>query len=147
MLGFSQFRDLDRLTEQLLGTPSGSVRAPRFMPIDLYRGGDHYVLHADLPGVDPGSVDLSVDGGLLTIRAERTAPAEDGSVQWLGSERFAGHYQRQLTLGEDFDASGIEATYDNGVLTVTIPVAEKAKPRRIQVSTATEQTAIESNSA
>ncbi|MBA2509327.1 MAG: Hsp20/alpha crystallin family protein, partial [Nocardioidaceae bacterium] len=81
MLRFDPFRDIDRLTEQVLGTQAGSARAPRFMPMDLYRSGDHYVLHADLPGIDPGSIDLSVDGGNLTIRAERTSRPEE-SVQW-----------------------------------------------------------------
>ena len=145
MLRFDPFRDLNRLTEQVLGTPAGSARAPQFMPMDLYRSGDHYVLHADLPGIDPGSVDISVDGGNLTIQAERSAPVNDG-VRWLASERFAGRYMRQLALGTDVEESGIEATYSNGVLTVTIPVAERAKPRRIEVSTADEQTAISAGS-
>jgi HSP20 family protein len=132
VLRFDPFRDLDRLTEQMLGAPLGSGRAPRFMPMDLYRSGDHYILHADLPGVDPGSVDVSVDNGTLTIRAERSGRTEE-SVQWLTSERFTGTYMRQLSLGDGIDADRIEATYENGVLTVTIPMAEKAKPRRIQV--------------
>ncbi len=133
MLRFDPFRDLDRLTEQVLGAPAGSARAPRFMPMDLYRAGDHYVLHADLPGVDPGSIDVSVDGGTLTIRAERTARTEE-SVQWVASERFSGRYMRQLALSDDVDPGGIDATYENGVLTVSLPVAERAKPRKIQVA-------------
>lgn len=132
VLRFDPFRDLDRLTEQMLGVPAGSARAPRFMPMDLYRSGDHYVVHADLPGIDPGSVDVSVDSGTLTIRAERSARTEQ-SVQWLASERFTGSFMRQLSLGEGVDADRIAATYENGVLTVTIPIAEKAKPRRIEV--------------
>jgi HSP20 family protein len=141
VMRFDPFRDLDRLTEQLLGVPVGSTKAPRFMPMDLYRSGDHYVLHADLPGVDPGSVDVSVDNGTLTVRAERSGRTEE-SVEWLTSERFAGSYMRQLTLGEGVDADRIAATYENGVLTVTIPMAEKAKPRRIQIGTETGQTVI-----
>jgi HSP20 family protein len=133
MLRFDPFRDMDRLTEQLLGVPAGTARAPRFMPMDLYRSGDHYVLHADLPGVDPGSVDLNVDGGVLTIRAQRTSRSEEG-VQWISSERFTGTFQRQLSLGEGIDEGKISATYENGVLTVSIPVAEKAKPRRIEIA-------------
>ena len=133
MLRFDPFRDLDRLTEQMLGVPAGSARAPPFMPMDLYRSGDHYVLHADLPGVDPGSVDVNVDNGTLTIRAERSGRTEE-SVQWISSERFTGSYLRQLALGDGIDAEHIHATYDNGVLTVTIPVAEKAKPRRIEIA-------------
>ncbi len=133
MLRFDPFRDFDRLTEQLLGVPSGSARAPRFMPMDLYRSGDHYVLHADLPGIDPGSVDVNVDNGTLTIRAERTGRTEEG-VQWIASERFTGTYMRQLSLGEGIDTERISATYANGVLTVTLPVAEKAKPRKVSIA-------------
>jgi HSP20 family protein len=141
VLRFDPFRDLDRLTEQMLGVPAGTARAPRFMPMDLYRSGDHYVLHADLPGVDPGSVDVSVDNGTLSIRAERSGRAEE-SMEWLTSERFTGSYLRQLSLGDGIDADRIAATYENGVLTVTIPIAEKAKPRRIQIDTTTGRTVI-----
>lgn len=132
MLRFDPFRDIDRLTEQLLGSPAGSARTPRFMPLDLYRSGDYYVLHADLPGVDPGSVDVSVDSGTLTITAQRSAHNE-ADVQWVSSERFTGTFQRQISLSEGLDPEGISATYENGVLTVTLPVARAAKPRRIQV--------------
>jgi HSP20 family protein len=145
VLRFDPFRDLDRLTEQMFGLQAGSARAPRFMPMDLYRSGDHYVLHADLPGVDPGSVDVSVDSGTLTIRAERSGRAEE-SVEWLTSERPTGSYMRQLSLGDGIDADHIAATYANGVLTVTIPMAEKTKPRRIQIDTATENVVIGSAS-
>ena len=88
---------------------------------------------ADLPGVDPGSVDVSVDNGTLTLTAHRSARSED-SVQWLASERFFGTYRRQLALGEGIDSTKISATYENGVLTVTIPLAERAKPRRVEVT-------------
>lgn len=141
VMRFDPFRDLDRLTEQLLGVPVGSTRAPRFMPMDLYRSGDHYVLHADLPGVDPGSVDVSVDNGTLTVRADRSGRTED-SVEWLTNERFTGSYLRQLALGDGVDADRIAATYENGVLTVTIPMAEKAKPRRIDIDTKHRQTVL-----
>ena len=133
MLHPDPFRDINRLTEQLLGASAGSARAPRFMPMDLYRSGDHYVLHADLPGVDPGTVDVSVDGGILTVKAQRSERTEH-DVQWLTSERFTGSYLRQLSLGQDIDADHIAATYENGVLTVTLPVAERAKPRRIEIT-------------
>jgi HSP20 family protein len=133
VLRFDPFRDFDRFTEQLLGTPSGSARAPRFMPMDLYRSGDHYVLHADLPGIDPGSVDVHVENNVLTIKAERTERTDEG-VQWIASERFAGTYMRQISLGDGIDADKIHATYANGVLTVTLPVAERAKPRRVDVA-------------
>lgn len=132
VLRFDPFRDLDRLTEQMLGTPVGTRRTPRFMPMDLYRAGDHYVVKADLPGVDPGSIDVSVDNGVLTIRAERTGPSED-SAEWIAGERFTGSYMRQLSLGDGIDTDGIHAGYEHGVLTVTVPIAEKAKARKIEV--------------
>ena len=141
VLRFDPFRDVDRLSEQLLGVPVGSRRAPRFMPMDLFKSGDHYVLLADLPGVDPGSVDVSVDNGTLTIRAERSGRSDD-AVEWIASERFAGSYMRQLSLGEGINAADIAATYENGVLSVSIPLAEKAKPRKIDVTTTAGQQAI-----
>ncbi|MET0716607.1 MAG: Hsp20/alpha crystallin family protein, partial [Mycetocola sp.] len=125
------FAEFDRLTAGLLGARSG----PRVMPVDLYRDADQYVLNADLPGVDPGSVDIDVDGQLLTIRAQRTAGSAQG-VKWLAQERPAGSYLRQFSIGEGVDSSAISATYDNGVLSVIIPVSEKAKPRRIEVKAA-----------
>lgn len=132
VLRFDPFRDMDRLAEQVLGAAAGTRRAPRFMPMDLYRSGDHYVVKADLPGVDPGSVDVNVDSGLLTIRAERTGLADE-SAEWIAGERPTGTFQRQLALGDGIDPDGIHATYENGVLTVTVPVAAKAKARRIEV--------------
>jgi len=130
-MSFDPFGELDRLTGSLLQNRPG----PRFMPVDLYRDGDRYVLSADLPGIDPGSVDIDVDGQLLTIRAQRTVSSADGA-KWLVQERPAGSYLRQFSLGEGLDMEMISATYDNGVLSVIIPVSEKAKPRRIQVQTA-----------
>ena len=132
MLRFDPFTDVDSLTQTLLGLDSGSPRRPRFMPMDLYKVDDHYVLHADLPGIDPGSIDIDVDAGVLTLAAHRSQ-AEDG-VQWLTSERFSGRYRRQVSLGEDIDVDRISASYDNGVLSVILPVAERAKPRRIQIT-------------
>lgn len=130
---FDPFHTMDRLAEELMGTGAGTARSPRFMPMDLYRSGDHYVLHADLPGIDPGSVDVAVDNGVLTIRAERSARTED-AVQWLANERFTGTFTRHLSLGDGIDAEHIKATYHNGVLTVTIPVQEQSRRRRIDVS-------------
>lgn len=128
---YDPFRDLDRMASALFE----SRRGPRRMPMDLYRDGDHYVLSADLPGIDPGSVDIDVDGQLLTIRAERTLAAGDG-VKWIVRERETASYLRQLNLGQGVDTERISATYANGVLSVTIPVSEKAKPRKIAVDTA-----------
>jgi HSP20 family protein len=123
---FDPFRELDRVAGNLLD------RSPRVMPMDLYRDGDHYVLTADLPGIDPGSVDVDIDGQLLTIRAERTVRSEEG-VKWITRERTGGSFLRQLTLGDGIDREKISAHYDNGVLSVTIPVSERAKPRKVEV--------------
>ena len=145
MLTFDPFSDLDAWTRGLL-SQTGSSRTPRFMPMDLCKIDDHYVLTADLPGVDPGSVDVNVDNGTLTISAHRTARSDE-SAQWLANERFFGRYRRQLSLGEGVDASAISATYENGVLTVTIPLAERAKPRKIEVAHAGGQKSIDTHTA
>jgi len=108
-------------------------QASRTMPMDLFKDGDTYVLNADLPGIDPGSVDVDVDGRLLTIRAERTASA-NSDVKWISRERLSGSFVRRLRLGDGIDADGISASYDNGVLSVLIPVSEKAKPRKVTIS-------------
>ncbi|MCG2620683.1 Hsp20/alpha crystallin family protein [Arthrobacter sp. I2-34] len=128
---FDPFRELDRVAGSLLEGRPGL----RQMPMDLYREGDHYILAADLPGIDPGSVDIDVDGQLLTIRAERTLRSAEG-VKWLTRERESGSFLRQLNLGQGIDIDAISARYENGVLSVTIPVSERAKPRKIEVATA-----------
>lgn len=130
MATFDTFRDLDRLASSLFD----ARRGPSRMPMDLYRDGDHYVLTADLPGIDPGSVDIDVDGQLLTIRAERSIPNDEG-VKWITRERGSASFLRQLSLGQGVDTENISANYNNGVLSVTIPVSEKAKPRKVEVST------------
>ncbi|AQX78916.1 Hsp20/alpha crystallin family protein [Plantibacter sp. PA-3-X8] len=124
---------LDRFAASVLD----SVRAPRPMPVDLFRDGDRYMMVADLPGIDPGSIDVDVDGGQLTIRAQRTADSREG-VRWLARERGGGHFLRQFTLGEGVDLDGITASYDSGVLSVIIPVSERAKPRKITVDSTTD---------
>jgi HSP20 family protein len=129
---FDPFRDLDRLAERMFTSAVDLGQAMRAMPMDLYRDGDHWLLLCDLPGVDPGSIDVDVDGRTLTIRAERKAGPE--GVEWLVAERASGTYARQLTLGEGVDVEGIAASYNDGVLTLTLPVAETAKPRKIAVS-------------
>ncbi len=129
---FDPFREFDR----------GATRqGPRRMPIDLYRDGDHYVLTADLPGIDPGSVDVDIDGQLLTVRAERTPRSQSG-VTWLARERQGGTYLRQLTLGNGIDTSAISANYENGVLSVVLPVTEQAKPRKIAVTSTSAPTEV-----
>ncbi|MFE2772988.1 Hsp20/alpha crystallin family protein [Microbacterium resistens] len=128
-LNFDPISQLDRFAASVLD----SGRAPRFMPVDLARDGDRYILHADLPGVDPGSIDIDLDGSLLTIRAQRTADSGEG-VRWLNRERTAGSFLRQFTLGDGVDLEKISASYESGVLTVIIPVSERAKPRKIAVA-------------
>ena len=132
-LNFDPFRELDRVTGALM-----DVRGPRVMPMDLFREGDHYVLNADMPGIDPGSVDIDVDGQLLTIRGERTM-ANHENVKWITRERLAGSFLRQLNLGQGIDLDHISATYANGVLSVTIPVSEAARPRKIEVKSNREE--------
>jgi len=131
------FRDLDRLTQQVFGT---SAR-PAVMPMDAWREGDTFVVEFDLPGVDPGAVDLDVERNVLTVRAER--PARDFEGEQLASERPRGVFSRQLILGDNLDTEQVSAAYDNGVLRLQIPVAEKAKPRKIAIRrSATEPQAI-----
>ena len=130
-MNFDPFRELDRVAGAFFDTRQG----PRLMPMDLYRSGDTYVLNADLPGIDPGSVDIDVDGQLLTIRAERTLSTDSG-MKWLARERQSGSFLRQLNLGQGIDRDRIAANYDNGVLSVTIPVSEQAKPRKIEIASA-----------
>lgn len=132
-MNFDPFRELDRVAGALM-----DARGPRIMPMDLYREGDHYVLSADMPGIDPGSVDIDVDGQLLTIRAERTM-ANHENVKWITRERMAGSFLRQLNLGQGIDIDKISANYANGVLSVTIPVSASAMPRKIQVKSSNEE--------
>jgi len=121
---FDAFRALDRRTGRWGDVGTG-------MPMDVYRHEDHFVANLDMPGVDPGSIDVSVDGRTVSVQAERLAPSDAG--EWLVAERPRGRYARQLTVGRDLDAENLRATYVDGVLTLTIPVAEKATPRRITI--------------
>lgn len=125
---FDPFRDVDQLFSQALRTPASTA-----MPMDLYREGDNYYVKIDLPGVDPATIDVDLDDSQLTIRAERKPQAGEG-VQWLTRERPVGTFARQLTLGKGVAAESIDAEYTDGVLILTIPVAEAAKPRRITVA-------------
>ena len=135
------FRDFDRLTSQLLGTTLGTTNRPAVMPMDAWREGDVFHLEFDLPGVAPESIDLDVERNVLTVRAERIA--QNGDWEMLASERPRGIFSRQLVLGDNLDLDQIRAQYDEGVLRLTIPVAERAKPRKIEVGTSSERTAIE----
>ncbi|GAA5116652.1 molecular chaperone Hsp18 [Alloalcanivorax gelatiniphagus] len=122
------FRDLDRLTQQLLGT----TNRPAVMPMDAWREGDRFVIEFDLPGVTRDSIDLDVERNVLTVRAERVA--RNGDWEALASERPRGAFSRQLVLGDNLDLDRIDASYDDGVLRLVVPVAEKAKPRKIQIA-------------
>jgi HSP20 family protein len=140
LMRFDPFRELDRLAEQTWG----GNRQPT-MPMDAYRRGDHFVVHFDLPGVDPSSIDLTVEKNVLTVSAERHWQPDEGN-QVVVAERPQGSFSRQLFLGEGLDPDGIEATYDGGVLTVQVPVAEQAKPRKVQVTSTGSSAAIETGS-
>ncbi|AKJ12901.1 heat-shock protein Hsp20 [Streptomyces incarnatus] len=123
------FRELDRLTQQLLG----DATRPAAMPMDAYRAGDDFLVHFDLPGIDPETIELDVERNVLNVRAERRSPAPE-DAEMLVAERPTGTFTRQLFLGETLDVDRIDASYEAGVLTLRIPVAEQAKPRRIQIS-------------
>jgi HSP20 family protein len=126
------FREFDRLTQQVLGN-TGVLARPAAMQMDAYRVGDDLVVHVDLPGVDPETIDLDVERNVLSIRAERKTPApEDAEV--IVAERQSGAFGRQLFLGDTLDTERIDASYDAGVLTLRIPVADHAKPRKIRIS-------------
>ncbi|GAA2974140.1 MULTISPECIES: Hsp20/alpha crystallin family protein [unclassified Kitasatospora] len=127
------FRELDRLTQQFLGT-NGTWSRPAPMPLDACRVGDEYVICFDLPGVDPQAIDIDVERNMLTVKAERRPRHEGDNVKWELSERPLGVFSRQVMLSDTLDPAGISADYDAGVLTLKIPVAEKAKPRKIEIS-------------
>ena len=124
------FRDFDRLAQQLIG--AGTTSRPAIMPMDAWREGDVFVLEFDLPGVAPDTLDIDVERNVLTIRAER--PSRSGDWEMLASERPTGLFSRQLVLGDNLDLDRVDAGYDGGVLRLRIPVAEKAKPRKIEIA-------------
>lgn len=125
------FRELDRLSQQVFGT-NGTTSRPAMMPMDAWRDGDKFHVEFDLPGVNPDSIDLDVERNVLTVKAER--PPRDADTELIAAERPRGVFSRQLFLGDTLDTEHIEASYDAGVLTVQIPVAERAKPRKIAVT-------------
>ncbi|HET7305447.1 MAG TPA: HSP20 family small heat-shock protein [Segeticoccus sp.] len=126
------FRELDRLTRQMV-TGNGTLAHPAAMPMDAWREGDSFVVEFDLPGVDPAAIDLDVERNVVTVKAERPARTDTGEM--IAAERARGTFSRQLVLGDNLDTERIEAGYDAGVLTLRIPVAEQAKPRKIEIST------------
>jgi HSP20 family protein len=132
------FRDFDRLAQQLLGV--GTTSRPAIMPMDAWREGDTFVIEFDMPGIALDTLDLDVERNVLTVKAER--PARNGDWEPLASERPRGLFSRQLVLGDNLDLDQVEASYDAGVLRLRIPVAEKARPRKIEVKGVSSTTAI-----
>jgi HSP20 family protein len=131
------FRELDRLTQQLLGTAA----RPAFMPMDAWRDGDTFHIEFDLPGVRADSIDLDVERNVLTVNANR--PTRDGNVELIANERSSGVFSRQLILGDNVDLDKISASYHDGVLSLEVPVAEKARPRKIAIEASDGQRTIE----
>jgi HSP20 family protein len=129
IMRFDPFRDLDRLTQGLLG----AGRALRAIPMEAYRHGDSFYVHFDLPGVDPSKVEVTAERNVVSVRASRESPRQEGD-ELLIDERPHGSFSRQIILGENLDVERMQASYDQGVLTLTIPVAEQLKPRRIEVA-------------
>ncbi|MFJ4851506.1 MULTISPECIES: Hsp20/alpha crystallin family protein [unclassified Streptomyces] len=132
------FRELDRLTQQMLGA-TGTWSRPTAMPMDAYREGDQYVIVFDLPGVTPEAIDVDVERNMLTVKAERRPVAKADDVQMELSERPLGVFSRQLVLADTLDTEHIQADYEAGVLTLRIPVAERAKPRKISITSSTDR--------
>lgn len=125
------FRELDRLTQQVFGS-NGTLARPSVMPMDAWRDGDTFQVEFDLPGVNPDSIDLDVERNVVTVKAER--PPRESDAELIAAERPRGVFSRQLILGDNLDTEHIAASYDSGVLTLNIPVAEQAKPRKISIS-------------
>jgi HSP20 family protein len=130
LMRFDPFREIDRVAQML--SQQGPGRMSSSMPMDAYREGDTFIVRFDLPGVDPESIDLTVERNVLTVRAERRWEPREGQEVVI-AERPQGTFTRQIFLGESLDAENVDASYDHGVLTLRIPVAEQAKPRKVEV--------------
>jgi HSP20 family protein len=128
------FRELDRFAQQVFGNVPGTWSRPTAMPMDAYRSGEEFVVVFDLPGVSPDAIELDVERNVLTVKAERRPTAGGDDVEMHVNERPLGAFSRQLFLGDSLDADSIQASYEAGVLTLRIPVAEQAKPRRIAIT-------------
>ncbi len=128
------FRELDRLTQQVFGNSPGTWTRPTAMAMDAYREGDEFVVAFDLPGVSPEGIELDVERNVLTVKAERRPTAVGEHVEMQVAERPLGVFSRQLFLGDTLDVDHIQASYDAGVLTLRIPIAEKAKSRKISIT-------------
>jgi HSP20 family protein len=129
------FRELDRLSQQLFGA-NGTPARPAVMPMDAWRDGDTFHVEFDLPGINPDSIDLDVERNVVTVKAERPPRASDAEL--IAAERPRGVFSRQLILGDNLDTENITASYNTGVLTLQIPVAEQAKPRKINITNRSE---------
>lgn len=141
LLRTDPFRELDRLASQVFGTTARSAA----MPMDAWREGDRFIVEFDLPAVDPSTVDLDVERNVLTVRAERQSPTGP-NVELIASERPRGVFSRQVMLGDALDADHIQASYHAGVLRLSVPMAEKTKPRKIPLHSGDDQQAITANS-
>jgi HSP20 family protein len=136
LVRFDPIREMDRLA-QLLTQQTGPAHQAA-MPMDAYREGYRFIIHFDLPGVDPASIDLTVEKNVLTVRAERTWQPEEGQEVVI-AERPQGTFTRQLLMGENLDTEHVQASYNQGVLTILVPVAEQAKPHKVAVISAPEE--------
>lgn len=139
LMRFDPFRELDRMTQQVWGGNERPSVLP--MPMDAYRDGDQFVVRLDLPGIEPDSIDLTVERNVVTVSATRSW-RRDGRHEVIVAERPQGMFRRQLFLGEGLDSEGLSASYEQGVLTVTLPVAEQAKPRKVEISGSTSGAAL-----
>ena len=128
------FREFDRMAQQAFNSVAGTWSRPAAMPLDAYRVGDEFVIAFDLPGIDPDAIELNIERNVLTVKAERRPAMTDQLVEMQVSERPLGVFSRQLFLGDSLDTDHINASYEAGVLTLRIPVAEQAKPRKIEIS-------------
>ncbi|MCU1429573.1 MAG: 18 kDa antigen 2 [Actinomycetia bacterium] len=126
-------RMLDLVAASARGGNGGSQAATRSMPMDVYRQGDEYIVEMDLPGVDPSSIDISVERNMITVEAEAESTHEQADEQILCERRHV-RYRRQLYLGDDVDTENIQASYDNGVLRLTVPIAQEQRSRKVQVA-------------
>ncbi len=142
LMRFDPFREMDRIAQMA----TDAAQAPRSFPLDAFRRGDQFLVQFDLPGVDASSIDLTVERNVLTVRAERRFDRQ-GADEVVVAERPQGVFTRQLFLGDTLDGQRISAGYHDGVLTLTIPVAERAKPRKVQISTDGEPQTIEAQSS
>ncbi len=143
VMRFDPFRELDRLSQEVFGA---AQRRNTGMPMDAYRQGDTFFIHFDLPGIDPSTIDLTVEKNVLTVTASRQRSFGEGD-EVLIAERPQGEFRRQLFLGEQLDSENIAAEYDNGVLTLTLSVAEQAKPRKVEITKGTRHKEIAGSTA